>query len=108
VQAESIDIIVSNPPYIPSAVIDTLDEEVQHYEPHLALDGGEDGIYPYRPIVSQIAKMPSQRQQLIAFEIGDKQGDQVADLVKSLPNCREVEVLQDMNRRDRYVFGYRY
>ncbi|MCH5585167.1 peptide chain release factor N(5)-glutamine methyltransferase [Shimazuella sp. AN120528] len=105
VRVETVDVIVSNPPYIPSEVIGTLDQEVQHYEPHLALDGGEDGIYPYRQIISQIAQMPARGKRLIAFEIGDEQGEQVANLVQQLPKSREVEVLQDMSGRDRYVIG---
>lgn len=105
VREDIVDIVVSNPPYIPSKVIDTLDQEVQRYEPHLALDGGEDGIYPYRQIISQIESMPSHGQQLIAFEIGDEQGEKVAHLVRHLPRSKNVEVLQDMNNRDRYVFG---
>ena len=105
VREDIVDIFVSNPPYIPSKVINILNQEVQQYEPHLALDGGEDGIYPYREIISQISNMPSHGQQLIAFEIGDEQGEQVADLVRRLSRSKEVGVLQDMNNRDRYVFG---
>jgi release factor glutamine methyltransferase len=105
VRGKSIDILVSNPPYIPSKVVDTLDQEVKHYEPHLALDGGEDGIYPYQEMVSQLKDIPVYEKRLVAFEIGDEQGEQVAALVRQLPRSREVEVLQDMNNRDRYVFG---
>lgn len=105
VREEVADVIVSNPPYIPSKVIDVLDREVQGYEPHLALDGGEDGVYPYRQIISQIANMPSRGKRLIAFEIGDEQGEQVADLVRQLLDSSEVKVSQDMKGRDRYVLG---
>ncbi|WP_028776553.1 peptide chain release factor N(5)-glutamine methyltransferase [Shimazuella kribbensis] len=105
VEQETIDLFVSNPPYIPSTVVQQLDEEVQRYEPHLALDGGEDGIHPYREITAQIAKLPSADKQLIAFEIGDEQGEQVADLVKRIRNCTQTEILKDFNDRDRYVIG---
>jgi release factor glutamine methyltransferase len=105
VQQESVQIIVSNPPYIPSEVVLHLDDEVKKYEPHLALDGGRDGLTPYREIAKQIAKLPSISKRLIAFEIGDEQGKEVAHLVKQIPDCSWIEVRQDMNNRDRYVVG---
>jgi release factor glutamine methyltransferase len=105
VQQESVQIIVSNPPYIPSEVVLHLDDEVKEYEPHLALDGGKDGLTPYREITEQIAKLPSVTTRLIAFEIGDEQGREVAELVQRIPGCSWVDVRQDMNERDRYVFG---
>jgi release factor glutamine methyltransferase len=105
VQQETMQIIVSNPPYIPSEVVLHLDNEVQKYEPHLALDGGEDGLTPYREITKQIASLPAVSKRLIAFEIGDEQGKKVADLVKQIPACSWVEIRRDMNDRDRYVVG---
>jgi release factor glutamine methyltransferase len=105
VQHDSVQVIVSNPPYIPSEVVLHLDDEVKKYEPHLALDGGPDGLAPYREITKQVKKLSSVAKRLIAFEIGDKQGKVVADLVKQIPSCNWVEVRQDLNGRDRYVFG---
>jgi release factor glutamine methyltransferase len=98
---QAFDIVVSNPPYIPSQTVLQLDREVQEYEPHIALDGGDDGLQPYRDIISQIKTLPRQRKRLVAFEIGDEQGQVVASLLQG--DKGEVEVLQDMNERDRYV-----
>lgn len=103
---EVIDIIISNPPYIPSAAISGLDSEVEAYEPHLALDGGVDGLYPYVVITRQIAKLKAMEKRLIAFEIGDDQGQQVAEFVRAIPSCVQVEVWKDIADRDRYVLGF--
>jgi release factor glutamine methyltransferase len=105
VRQQAVQVIVSNPPYIPSEAVIHLDDEVKKYEPHLALDGGKDGLTPYREITKQIASLPPVLKRLIAFEIGDEQGKEVADLVKQIPACSWVEVRQDMNDRDRYVVG---
>lgn len=101
VSGQAFDIIVSNPPYIPSQTVLHLDREVQEYEPHLALDGGNDGLQPYRDMISQINALPRQGKRLVAFEIGDEQGQAVASLLHG--NNVEVEILLDMNGRDRYV-----
>lgn len=63
------DIIISNPPYIPTAVIPTLAQEVCKYEPHLALDGGEDGLDCYRAIMKQLPRLLAQ-DGMAFFEIG--------------------------------------
>jgi release factor glutamine methyltransferase len=63
------DIIVSNPPYIPTQIIPTLAAEVREYEPHLALDGGEDGFDCYRAIMRQVPKFLA-AEGVAAFEVG--------------------------------------
>jgi release factor glutamine methyltransferase len=60
-----IDILVSNPPYIPSEVVDTLEKQVKEFEPRLALDGGEDGLEPYRVLTRQFSAWSGKR--LICF-----------------------------------------
>jgi release factor glutamine methyltransferase len=106
VQEEAVQLIIANPPYIPSPVIANLDKEVKAYEPHLALDGGADGLYPYRVLTQQIAALHPVTKRLIAFEIGDEQGEQVAELVKGISGCSRVEVRKDIMDRNRYVFGF--
>ena len=66
---QAFDLIVSNPPYIKTQDIDGLSREVKAYDPHLALDGGEDGLDPYRAIASKLA-VYCQPNSVILFEIG--------------------------------------
>nr|WP_302856600.1 peptide chain release factor N(5)-glutamine methyltransferase [uncultured Ruminococcus sp.] len=74
-----LDLIVSNPPYIKSADIETLQKEVQ-LEPRLALDGGEDGCYFYREIVSRWSRK-LKKGGALAFELGEGQADTVKALM---------------------------
>ena len=73
------DIIVSNPPYIPSAQISALAPEVRAYDPHLALDGGADGLDFYRRFAGEIVDLIS--EGYIVFEIGYDQAEAVSDLL---------------------------
>ena len=97
------DIIVSNPPYIESEVVKTLMEEVKDYEPHLALDGGADGLDFYREIIAA-AKKYLCRGGMLFFEIGYNQGQAVSDLLKEA-GYLEVEVKKDLAGLDRVVYG---
>lgn len=76
------DLIVSNPPYIPSEIIPTLSVEVQNHDPILALDGGEDGLNPYKFLLSALKKflVPG---GFIFFEIGQGQLPDIERLVKN-------------------------
>ncbi|MBA4541853.1 MULTISPECIES: peptide chain release factor N(5)-glutamine methyltransferase [Thermoactinomyces] len=100
----TIDVLVSNPPYIPSAVIPALEKQVQAFEPRLALDGGEDGLEPYRVLTEQFGKWSGKR--LVCFEIGADQGGEVAGLVKKISGAERVEIRQDLAGRDRVVIGF--
>jgi release factor glutamine methyltransferase len=73
----SFDLVVSNPPYIPSAEIDALMPEVSRYEPRLALDGGADGLDAYRVIARGMAGVLLPDAHLLV-EVGDGQSDSVA------------------------------
>lgn len=97
------DMIVSNPPYIRSDVIDTLSEEVRLHEPHQALDGREDGLYFYRSIIRDSREHLSAGGWLL-FEIGYDQGLQVKTLM-SEGGFSEIEVKQDLAGLDRVVLG---
>lgn len=95
------DIIVSNPPYIESDVIQTLQKEVRDYEPHLALDGGADGLLFYRRII-EIAPKLLNKDGIIAFEIGYNQGEAVSSMMSAFNN---VQVIKDLCGNDRVVTG---
>lgn len=75
------DLIVSNPPYIPSAVIPNLSAQVKNYDPILALDGGNDGLDAYRSILTEIKTM-LEPGGFVFFEIGYDQGESVPRLVE--------------------------
>ena len=97
------DIIVSNPPYIRSDVIDTLMPEVKDHEPMNALDGTEDGLYFYREIVKQAPEYLKKEGKLY-FEIGHDQGADVSELL-SQAGYKEIHVVKDYAGLDRVVYA---
>ena len=97
------DILVSNPPYIQTAVIEGLMEEVKCHEPRMALDGKEDGLYFYREITRLAGEYLSPRG-LLAFEIGYDQGKAVARLLKE-QGYEEIQIIKDLAGLDRVVTG---
>lgn len=97
------DIIVSNPPYIKSDVIEGLQTEVSTYEPKLALDGGSDGLDFYRKIADQSVSFLNDGG-VLALEIGYDQGDSVSRLLTG--RYKDVEVIKDLSGNDRVVIGW--
>ena len=97
------DILISNPPYIRSAVIDDLMEEVKGHDPRIALDGHEDGLYFYRRIVSE-GKACLREEGWMLFEIGYDQGEDVSTLLKEA-GFIHVQVIKDLAGLDRVVLG---
>ena len=97
------DLVVSNPPYIETAVIDTLMPEVREHEPVLALDGMEDGLHFYRRIVSE-APAHMRKGAYLFFEIGCEQGEAVKTLMQE-GGFEQVEILKDYAGLDRVVYG---
>lgn len=95
------DVIISNPPYIKTT--ETIEDIVKNNEPHLALYAGEDGLDCYRKILNDIKKNLKE-QALIAFEIGESQGEAVSKLISKYLKNIEIEVKKDMQGRDRMVF----
>lgn len=95
--------IVSNPPYIRSDVIKTLQEEVREHDPMLALDGMEDGLYFYRKIISESEKY-LQTDGYLIFEIGHDQGLDVSNMMKDA-GFRDVLIKKDLAGLDRVVLG---
>ena len=100
---KKFDIVVSNPPYIKSDIIDTLMPEVRDFEPKIALDGGADGLIFYRRICEIAPKILSSGG-LLAFEIGFDQGIEVSELMRD--NFENVRVIKDLCNNDRVVAGY--
>ena len=94
------DAILSNPPYIPSKVIDTLQDEVREYEPSTALDGGADGLDFYRRLIEDSPKLLL-KGGFLAVEIGFDQAEAVTNLARR--HFREVEVVKDLSQNDRVV-----
>ncbi|MDO4620839.1 MAG: peptide chain release factor N(5)-glutamine methyltransferase [Lachnospiraceae bacterium] len=96
------DIITSNPPYIPTDVIQTLDPEVRDFEPHTALDGDADGLLFYRRIVDAAPKHLTEHG-LLAMEIGYDQGESVPALMEE--SFTDVRVIRDLSGLPRAVLG---
>ncbi len=96
------DIIISNPPYIKSCDIRTLQKEVKK-EPLMALDGGKDGLYFYRKI-SDLWTSKLKFGGMIAFEIGIGQSSQVSEILIN-HNFKNIQVIKDINSIDRVVTG---
>ena len=101
----SYDMIVSNPPYIPSKVIETLMPEVRDHEPIKALDGKEDGLYFYRRITEESVAYLKPGGYLL-YEIGHDQGEAVSSYMRE-NGFDEIEVIRDLAGLDRVVRGRR-
>lgn len=99
---KKFDIIVSNPPYIPTAIVAGLAREVQQ-EPKSALDGGKDGLYFYRKIIKE-AQEHMEPTGLLAFEIGYDQGAAVMELCRQA-GFKQVALRKDYANLDRMVFA---
>lgn len=102
-ETEPFDVIVSNPPYIPSAVIEELEPEVRDHEPRRALDGTADGLYFYRILAEECAKHLTPGGH-VYFEIGYDQGMAVKELLDN-HGFKDTRVIQDLAGKDRVVCG---
>ena len=100
--SKKFDIIVSNPPYIPTKDIEKLDVEVKDYDPKLALDGGDDGLDFYRRIVKECPKHLSKNGMLF-LEIGYGEKHEILELLKQ--DFENVKVIKDYNKIDRVVIA---
>ena len=99
----SFDLVVSNPPYIPSAVIETLEPEVRIHEPRLALDGGADGLDAYRVLAPEILRV-LKPGGVFAVEIGYDQSQAVEGLFRAA-GADQVRTVKDLSTHDRVVTG---
>ena len=95
--------IVSNPPYIPRADIETLDASVRDYEPHLALDGGEDGLDFYQTISGKWKEALAPGGRLY-FEVGIGQADSVLRIMRA-QGFGDIQIVKDLHDIPRVVFG---
>lgn len=100
---ETFDVIMANPPYIPTGEILSLMPEVRDFEPENALDGGADGLDFYRKITGQV-KDYLNPGGYVYMEIGYDQGETVSELMRNA-GFTEVEVIKDLARNDRVVKG---
>lgn len=98
---EKYNIIVSNPPYIKTNIIPTLDKQVQN-EPYIALDGGKDGLKFYRILIDEAPKH-LEKDGILIFEIGYDQKEDIENLVKENKNYKSMQVIKDLSQNDRVV-----
>ncbi len=96
------DLVVSNPPYIETDIIESLDIGVKNHEPRLALDGGADGLLFYRKITSDAHKY-LKKGGMIFFEIGYNQGEAVTELMTN--TFINIKLIKDLSGNDRIVMG---
>jgi release factor glutamine methyltransferase len=101
----SFDLVVSNPPYIATHVMPTLEPEVRDHEPRLALDGGPDGLDAYRTLAPEVLRV-LKPGGVFAIEIGYDQAEPVSALFRQAGGL-DVRVLKDLSDRDRVVAGYK-
>lgn len=105
VPEKKFDLIISNPPYIPTAVIETLEPEVRCAEPRMALDGGADGLSFYRRIIAQAAPRLVIGGRLM-LEIGHDQAQAVETMLRDA-GFYAVEIMKDYGENDRVATGVR-
>ena len=99
-----LDVLVSNPPYIPSE--EKMEKSVVDFEPHVALFGGNDGLKFYREIFADCEKV-LQDKAFMAFEMGYDQRERMSKLVEEMLPGWQYEILKDINNKDRMLFVYR-
>ncbi|MBO5460680.1 MAG: peptide chain release factor N(5)-glutamine methyltransferase [Ruminococcus sp.] len=97
------ELIISNPPYIRTAMIESLEKEVKCHDPYLALDGKEDGLHFYREIIKESVDYITPGGYLM-FEIGCDQAKEVTAMMKEA-GYKDVTVKKDLSGLDRVVFG---
>lgn len=100
-EGRKFDLIISNPPYIPKAVIGSLEPEVRDYDPRLALDGGDDGLDFYRRIAREGAGW-LESEGVLMLEIGDGQGAEVKNILEE-EKWIVTAIVPDYSQRERIV-----
>ena len=101
--ADKFDIIVSNPPYIPSDVIEELEPEVRDFEPRSALDGTADGLFFYEKLAEECGRFLKENGS-VYFEIGHDQGEAVENLLRT-HGFKDTKTIKDLAGNDRVVCG---
>ncbi|WNB92292.1 peptide chain release factor N(5)-glutamine methyltransferase [Bacillus sp. NEB1478] len=103
-QGAKLDVVVSNPPYIPDEEIAVLDTIVKDREPMRALSGGKDGYDFYRRFMKELPLVLKEKA-LVGFEVGAGQGSTVAEMLRVTFPGADVYVKEDINGKDRMVFA---
>ncbi len=96
------DVLVSNPPYVPTHVIDEIDAEVSAHEPHLALDGGEDGMDIFRRLV-QDAPGVLKPKGAVVIELFETKLDLAREILEQDGRWEEIEIIFDLTDRPRHI-----
>lgn len=102
-QPKSFDFVVSNPPYIPTQEIETLQPEVR-YEPHIALDGGNDGLDFYRRIIEETPHY-LRKDGFLIMEMGFNQKEAVKNIFQKSGYFEIIEFVKDYNNMDRVIIA---
>lgn len=100
---EKWDVILSNPPYIAYDEAELMSDVVLEYEPHLALFAEDDGLKLYKQLATTLPNLLNERA-LIGVEIGHSQGEAVAKIFKKSFPQAEIEIVKDINKKNRFVF----
>lgn len=96
------DLIISNPPYIPSSEVDLLETSVRDFEPRVALDGGKDGLNLYKKIL-KLTRNNARDDTTILFEIHEELGGKVINLVKKTYPKSRTRIIKDLNQKSRII-----
>ena len=99
--SDKYDVVISNPPYI--AYDEEIDEKVKKYEPHIALYADNEGLKIYEDIISNISNYLN-GQFIIAFEIGETQGNKIKKIINNNLNDAIISIEKDYPGKDRFVF----
>lgn len=101
---EAFDVVVSNPPYVESDIVEQLQPEVSDHDPRLALDGGEDGLAAYRTIAAGVPSRLKPHGEVIV-EVGSEQGIEVGAIL-SAAGFTGIDIRKDLAGLDRVVIGH--
>lgn len=99
---KKFDIIASNPPYIPTSLLPSLQKEIFEHEPLIALDGGYDGLDFYRKIIDKAPEF-LKKDGVLFLEIGYDQGDAVSEIINAKLANKSIDIIKDLDNYDRIV-----